>query len=179
MEDVLEFYKEQKVPHVGERLVRKFFKDIKLLSEQPDIGRIVPEFELKYLREWNEKRRKVAKKYRILLRDVEQIILPYEMDYAKHVYHLFVVQVKSDSKKRRFEIRDKLRNFLDSKGIATGLHYPIPLHLQECFKKLGYKQGDFPVCEQLADQGLSLPIFPEIMDEQIEYVANSIKEFFK
>lgn len=134
---------------------------------------------LKYLTEWNEKRRKAAQKYCELLGDVDQIILPKEMPYAKHVYHLFVIQVKSSNKNRRSDVRDKLREFLGSKDIATGLHYPVPLHLQECFKDLGYKKGDFPVTEQLAEQGLSLPIFPEITDEQIEYVANSIKEFFK
>ena len=134
---------------------------------------------LKYLPEWNEQRRRVAQKYHTLLKDVEQIILPVEMDYAKHVYHLFVIQVKTKVSQNRSETRNALQEFLKSKGIATGLHYPVPLHLQECFKDLGYKKGDFPVTEQLAEQGLSLPIFPEITDEQIEYVADSIKEFFK
>lgn len=134
---------------------------------------------LKYLSEWNEQRRRVAQKYRTLLKDVEQIILPNEMDYAKHVYHLFVIQVRAKDSQNRSESRDALQEFLKSKGIATGLHYPVPLHLQECFKDLGYKKGDFPVTEQLAEQGLSLPIFPEITDEQIEYVADSIKEFFR
>lgn len=134
---------------------------------------------LRYLAEWNEKRRMAASKYSTLLKDVEQIILPKEMGYAKHVYHLFVIQVKSKGDNNGSEERDKLREFLTSKNIATGLHYPVPLHLQECFKDLGYKKGDFPVTEQLAEQGLSLPIFPEITDEQIEYVANAIKEFYK
>ena len=134
---------------------------------------------LKYLSKWNEQRRRAAQKYRTLLKDVEQIILPNEMDYAKHVYHLFVIQVKAKDSQNRSEVRDALQEFLKSKEIATGLHYPVPLHLQECFKDLGYKKGDFPVTEQLAEQGLSLPIFPEITDEQIEYVADSIKEFFK
>lgn len=127
---------------------------------------------LKHLPEWTEGRRRVAQKYYEILSDLDTIKLPKEMDYAKHVYHLFVIQVlKKD--------RDDLRNFLNEKGIATGLHYPVPLHLQQCFSHLGYKKGDFPVAETLAERGLSLPIYPEITDEQIEYVANSIKKFYK
>jgi dTDP-4-amino-4,6-dideoxygalactose transaminase len=76
-------------------------------------------------------------------------------------------------------VRDKLQRFLNENGIGTGLHYPIPLHLQPCFKELGYKRGDFPVAEQLAESGLSLPIYPELTDEQIEYVAEKIREFFR
>jgi len=133
---------------------------------------------LKYLHEWTEKRRKVAEKYNELLSDLEYIILPKEMSYAKHVYHLFVIQINKNIK-NRMEIRSKLRSFLNEKGIGTGLHYPTPLHLQPCFKDLGYKAGDFPVSEALAFGGLSLPMYPEMTDEQIEYVSNCIREFFK
>jgi dTDP-4-amino-4,6-dideoxygalactose transaminase len=133
---------------------------------------------LKYLEKWTEERRRVANKYRELLSDLEEIKLPVEMPYAKHVYHLFVIQVNSKPDKRQ-EVRDKLQRFLNENGIGTGLHYPIPLHLQPCFKELGYKRGDFPVVEQLAESGLSLPIYPELTDEQIEYVAEKIREFFR
>ncbi len=133
---------------------------------------------LKYLEEWTEKRRQVAQKYRELLSDLEEIKLPTEMPYAKHVYHLFVIQVNLKPEKRQ-ETRDKLQKFLNDNGIGTGLHYPIPLHLQPCFKELGYKKGDFPVTEQLAEGGLSLPIYPELTDPQIEYVTEKIREFFK
>ncbi|MAT58496.1 MAG: erythromycin biosynthesis sensory transduction protein eryC1 [Ignavibacteriae bacterium] len=127
---------------------------------------------LNHLAEWTEGRRRVAAKYNELLNDVEDILLPKEMDYAKHVYHLFVIQVKNGK-------RDELQKYLGDNGIATGLHYPIPLHLQPCFEHLGYNKGDFPVSEELAEQGLSLPMFAELTDEQIEYVASKIKEFFK
>lgn len=133
---------------------------------------------LKHLQDWTDDRRKVAAKYRELLKDVEQIILPKEMDYAKHVYHLFVVQVENVKGETRNERRDELQKFLTENGIATGLHYPIPLHLQPCFAHLGYKKGDFPVAEELAEQGLSLPMYAELSDEQIEYVVGKIKEFF-
>ena len=126
---------------------------------------------LRHLNNWTEGRRKVAAKYNELLKNVEQIKLPKEMGYSKHVYHLFVIQVFNNK-------RDKLQQFLNDNGVSTGLHYPIPLHLQPCFKELGYKKGDFPVAEDLAEQGLSLPMFPEMKDEQIEYVCEKIKEYF-
>jgi len=130
---------------------------------------------MKYIDKWTDGRRKVAAKYKELLEDFEEIIVPVEMDYAKHVYHLYVIQVRNG----RAEKRDKLAKFLNENSIATGLHYPIPLHLQKCFSDLGYKKGDFPVSEKLAESGLSLPIYPELSDNMIEYVAEKIKEFFK
>lgn len=134
---------------------------------------------LRHLGDWTNGRRRVAKKYVELLKDVEGLKLPKEMDYAKHVYHLFVVQVKSSVSNQRSVVRDELQKFLGENGIATGLHYPIPLHLQPCFSHLGYKKGDFPVTEELAEQGLSLPMYPEMTDEQIGYICDKIKEFFK
>ena len=133
---------------------------------------------LKYLEEWTEKRRNVARKYFNLLSDNRNIILPKEMPYAKHVYHLFVIQIVNDEQGRNLELRNSLAKYLKEKGINTGLHYPIPLHLQECFRYLGYKKGDFPAAEKLADSCLSLPIYPELNDEQIEYVCSNINNFF-
>jgi dTDP-4-amino-4,6-dideoxygalactose transaminase len=83
--------------------------------------------------------------------------------------------VNSGGSKRR----NDLEKFLNDNGVSTGLHYPIPLHLQPCFKYLGYNKGDFPVTEKLAECGLSLPMFPELSDEQIGYVCDSVKKFFK
>ena len=97
----------------------------------------------------------------------------------KHVYHLYVVRVNGKSLEEREETRNKLQSFLSDNGIASGLHYPIPLHLQKCFSHLSYNKGDFPVTEDLAQSGFSLPMFPELKDEQIEYVALKIKEFFR
>ena len=130
---------------------------------------------LKHLDKWTDGRRSVAKKYCELLKDVPFISLPKEMSYAKHVYHLFVIQVSEGGSKRR----DDLAKFLNENGVSTGLHYPIPLHLQPCFKDLGYKKGQFPVTEKLAEYGLSLPMFPELSDEQIVYVCDSVKNFLK
>jgi len=129
---------------------------------------------LKYIENWTAARRNNALKYRNALEGISDIILPVEMNYAKHVYHLFVIRM-ADGK---IETRDRLADFLNDKGISTGLHYPIPLHLQECFKHLGYKKGDFPVSENLGRTGLSLPMFAELTDDQIAYVASSIAGFF-
>ncbi len=126
---------------------------------------------LKYLNKWTDGRRRVAAKYNELLKDVEQIVLPKEMEYAKHVYHLFVIKVRNNK-------REELAQYLNNNGISTGLHYPIPLHLQPCFAELGYKKGDFPETEELAESCLSLPMFPELNDEQINFICKEIKTYF-
>ncbi len=133
---------------------------------------------LKHLDKWTDGRRRVAAKYRELLRDLKNIKVPVEMPYAKHVYHLYVIQVRSGDKQNDNQKRDALQKYLGDNGISTGLHYPIPLHVQPCFRDLNYKKGDFPVTEQLAETGLSLPMYPELKDEQVEYVCSKIKEFF-
>ncbi|NWF90112.1 MAG: DegT/DnrJ/EryC1/StrS family aminotransferase [Ignavibacteriaceae bacterium] len=129
---------------------------------------------LKHLNKWTNGRRNVAQKYNELLKKTDAITLPKEMSYAKHVYHLFVIKVNNGGSQKR----DELAQYLNSKGISTGLHYPIPLHLQPCFRNLGYKKGQFPVTESLAETGISLPMYPEITDEQIGYVCESINQFF-
>lgn len=125
---------------------------------------------MNYIDQWTDKRRAAAGKYRTALHDVKQIVLPKEMPYGKHVYHLYVILA---------ERRDELMNHLSKEGVATGLHYPEPLHLQECFTHLGYKRGDFPNTETFAKKLLSLPMFPELTDEQIQYVAASVKRFYQ
>ena len=134
---------------------------------------------LKYLAGWTDERRRVAAKYNELLGKIEHVSVPVELPYSKHVYHLYVIRVNGKNLEKREETRNKLQSFLSDNGIASGLHYPIPLHLQKCFNHLGYKKGDFPVSEDLAQSGLSLPMFAELKDEQIEYVALKIKEFFQ
>ena len=129
---------------------------------------------LKHLDKWTEGRRKVAAMYNSLLKDVEQIKLPLELEYAKHVYHLFVIQIKSGVSQQR----DSLAKYLNERGVSTGLHYPIPLHIQPCFSELKYKKGDFPITEKLAESGLSLPMYPELSEEQIKYVCDCVRDFF-
>jgi len=124
---------------------------------------------MKHIGEWTEMRRKNAERYNALL-DEMKVITPSELEGVKHVYHLYVVRVKN---------RDKLQNFLKENGIGTGLHYPIPLHLTQAYAHLGYKKGDFPVAEKLANEILSLPMYPELTKEQIEYVCEKIKAFYR
>jgi len=124
---------------------------------------------IKYIEEWTEKRRKNAGFYNELMEKFDAV-LPYEADYGKHVYHIYGIRVKN---------RDALRDFLGKKGIATGIHYPIPLHLQKAYSFMGIKKGSFPVSEKVADEILSLPMYPELSEEQIGHITDSIKEFFK
>jgi dTDP-4-amino-4,6-dideoxygalactose transaminase len=121
---------------------------------------------LNHLDCWNEARRNAAQRYNELLAG-SGLTLPFEMPYGRHVYHLYVVQA---------EDREALRQQLSAAGIETGLHYPLPLHLQEAYKALGYEKGSFPVSEHLAERAVSLPMHPGLTKEQIEYVASVIQE---
>ena len=123
---------------------------------------------MQYIAEWTEKRQENARLYNELLDGVESIQTPKEMLNTSCVYHLYVIQTDD---------RDGLREYLEQNGISTGIHYPISLHLQEAYKNLEYKEGDFPVAERAAKRILSLPMFPELTEEQISYVCEKIKEY--
>ncbi len=125
---------------------------------------------LRRLARWNEARRRHAGRYREALADVAEVRLPLEVPYAKHVYHLFVV---------RAERRDALQSRLAERGIATGLHYPLPLHLQNAYRHLGLGPGAFPVTERAGETILSLPMFPELTDAQLCRVVETIREFYR
>lgn len=122
---------------------------------------------LRHLDGWNEKRRNVAASYYDNLKDL-QIKLPVTMADRNHVYHLFVIETDN---------RDELLQFMSQKEIFCGIHYPIPLHLQGAYRELGYKSGDFPVSERSASRILSLPVYPELIKEEINYVKTVINEF--
>lgn len=134
---------------------------------------------LKHLNDWTNERRNAAAKYNEGLKGLDSVITPKEMSYAKHVYHLYVIQLNAGSLDKSNQLRDKLKDYLTEKEISVGLHYPIPLHQQKCFQGLGYKKGDFPSSERIAEAGLSLPMFPELSDEQINYVVENIRNFIK
>lgn len=123
---------------------------------------------LKYLDQWNMKRARNAKLYTSILKGLP-VITPLTNPDRTHVYHLYVIRTKS---------RDKLASFLKTNGISTGIHYPIPIHLQKAYRDLGYKKGDFPVTETLAKEMLSLPMYSELTRKQIKRVTDSIKSFF-
>lgn len=125
---------------------------------------------LKRLAAWNAARYEAAQEYRRLLAGLaDKVALPEERADSTHVYHLYVVRVRE---------RERLQNFLQEKGVSTGIHYPIPIHLLPAYKSLGYGKGDFPVTERYADEILSLPMYPEITKEQIAYTAHCMEDFY-
>jgi dTDP-4-amino-4,6-dideoxygalactose transaminase len=119
---------------------------------------------LRHLEAWTEARRSRAAIYRRLLAG-SSAGLPSERPGSRHVYHLFVIRVPE---------RDLVRSRLSQSGVQTGVHYPIPVHLQPAYRDLGYVQGDFPVCEAAAAEVLSLPMFPELTESQIEQVVDAV-----
>lgn len=124
---------------------------------------------LKHLDKWNEARRKNAQIYTSLLNGLaDDILTPKEMPWARHVWHLYVIRTKR---------RDELQKYLREFEVFASIHYPISIHLQPAFSDLGYKKGDFPITEKVADEILSLPMYPELQQQQIEYVVEKIKEF--
>jgi dTDP-4-amino-4,6-dideoxygalactose transaminase len=123
---------------------------------------------LKRLKDWNQARREKAAYYSKSLKKISDVQIPFEADFATSVYHLYVILLDD---------RGGLQQFLAEKDISTGLHYPVPLHLQKAYKHFEYKKGDFPVAEQAAKRLLSLPMFPELTNHQINYVVEYIKEF--
>ncbi len=124
---------------------------------------------LKYLKEWIEERRRIATLYQEALKNIGDIILPQIAEGADHVYHLYVIRTR---------YRDQLQQYLSDAGIGTLIHYPIPPHLQDAYKYLGYKKGDFPVAEEIAETCLSLPLWPGLSKEQIFEVSNVMCKFF-
>ncbi|HKS28035.1 MAG TPA: DegT/DnrJ/EryC1/StrS family aminotransferase, partial [Pyrinomonadaceae bacterium] len=121
---------------------------------------------LRHLDRWNELRREHAARYNSLLEGAG-LVLPKEMSYSRHVYHLYVVQAEG---------RDALQANLTERGVQTGIHYPVPIHLQPAYAFLGHTRGSFPETERQAERVLSLPMFPELTDEQINTVAENIHE---
>jgi len=125
---------------------------------------------LKHLATWNDARRKNAQLYDSLLADVDDIITPVQADYGRHVYHVYAIRTRN---------RDELISALAEKDIFCGIHYPVPIHLQEAYKFLGYKKGGFPVAERCAEEFISLPMFAELSQEQINKVCHEVRCYRK
>jgi dTDP-4-amino-4,6-dideoxygalactose transaminase len=121
---------------------------------------------LKRLDDFNSSRRRLAGVYNEMFKSAgDKIIVPKEADYAKHVYHLYVIRVKN---------RDAVVAGLKERGVPTLVHYPIPIHLQEAFSDLGYKKGSLPITEKICDEIISLPMFPEMTEEEVRYAAGQV-----
>jgi dTDP-4-amino-4,6-dideoxygalactose transaminase len=124
---------------------------------------------LRHLANWNESRRSLAHRYHQVLAEAKDLVVtPIEASWTKGVYHLYVVRVQE---------RKAFQAFLAEGGIGSGIHYPIPLHLQKAYQCLGYKTGDFPVTERVAAEIVSLPMFPQLTHLQQDEIANKVKEF--
>lgn len=121
---------------------------------------------LRKLEAWNNMRRKAAGIYDEFFKNIDGIIIPHAANSLRHVYHVYAIRVKK---------RDKIARALQERGIVAIIHYPIPLHLQIAYKDLGYKRGDFPVAETVAQEILSLPMYPHIEKKQIKFVTDTIK----
>ncbi len=128
---------------------------------------------LAHLEDWNNRRRQASDLYRKKLSNIPEVAAPSEADYARHIYHLFEIATPST------ETRCEIQKFLGNRAVQTGLHYPVPVHLQPAYASLGHKSGDFPNCEKAAGELLSLPMFPELTEEQIIYICDLIREFFE
>lgn len=136
-------------------------------SRLDEIQAAILRVKLRKLDDWNDSRREHARFYNEQLKDTE-LVTPFEAKNVKHIYHLYILQSEN---------RTELINYLKEKGIATGIYYPIPLHLQKAYKFLGYKEGDLPNAEYLSHRTFAIPMFAELTDEEKEYIVDTLKGF--
>lgn len=122
---------------------------------------------LPLLEKVNDNRRSIANKYLAGINN-PKVILPFVPDYAVPVWHIFGIRCKR---------RTELENFLNDAGIGTNKHYPIPMHLQDCYKDLGFKEGDFPIAEEISSSELSIPMYYGMTDDEVQYVIDKVNEF--
>jgi len=149
---------------------KKYYHDVEGYNGRLDaIQAAFLRIKLKHLPKWNEQRRDRAQIYGDFFTELESAIVPLAAPWAKAVYHLYVIRV---------EDRDDLVAKLAADNIGTGIHYPIPLHLQKAYGNLGYKEGDFPVSERLAKEIASLPMYPDLTDAQQSRVCEAVRQIF-
>ena len=149
----------------------KYYNQVKGINSRLDeVQAAFLSVKLNYLNKWTGQRKSLAKVYLELLSPIADIILPKTADKADHVYHIFLVRTHK---------RNELQAYLSSAGIGTLIHYPVPPHLQEAYKELNYKKGDFPIAEEIANTALSLPLYPGMSIEEISYICGEIKSFFE
>jgi dTDP-4-amino-4,6-dideoxygalactose transaminase len=148
--------------------VRKYFHDrVGWNCRMDGIQGAVLRIKLRYLEAGNQHRRAHAARYDAALGEVEGVVTPVNASYASHVYHVYAIRVNQ---------RDEVMKCLADQGIATGIHYPVPVHLQEAYRSLGYGQGAYPIAERCAAEFVSLPMYPELTGAQLEIVIGGVKE---
>ncbi len=146
------------------------YERIGINSRLDSLQAAILEVKLKYIEKHIQARQQAASFYDEQLKGIEELKIPTRVPYSTHTFHQYTIQS---------EKRDELKNFLAGKGIPSMVYYPKALHLQEAYKHLGYKQGDFSVAEKLSQTVLSLPMHTELGEEQLEYIVNMIKKFFE
>jgi dTDP-4-amino-4,6-dideoxygalactose transaminase len=127
---------------------------------------------LKYLENWTEKRRRNAAIYNDNLKDIGGIVIPFEPEHVRSVYYVYVIRVSAGK-------RNKLQAYLQEEGISTGIYYPIALPMLKAYSKMGYKTSDFPESVKASEEILSLPLYPELEEQQIVFISDKIKHFFQ
>lgn len=131
---------------------------------------VVLNIKLKYLENFNNKRAHIAQIYEEILGGCKEIIIPKEVDKCKHVWHQYAIRSKQ---------KDDMGKFLAENGVSSAAFYPVPLHLQKAFNYLGYKEGDLPIAEMITKQTVCLPIYPELREEEVRFVAETVKSFYE
>ena len=147
--------------------IKRSYHSMGYNSRLDDLHAGILSVKLKKIDDWSDRRREVAAMFTAGLKDTG-LKLPYEKPGYRHVYHLYVIRVPQ---------RDALQAYLHEQGIGAAIHYPVPIHLQPFYADDGFREGQFPVTEQVCDEILSLPMFPEMTEEQVRYVANQVIEF--
>jgi dTDP-4-amino-4,6-dideoxygalactose transaminase len=153
--------------------VRYLHEAVGINSRLDALQAAVLHVKLKHLDEWTEGRRRNAERYQRLFAQaqlLDRVLLPVSVPGNVHVYNQYTVRVRQ---------RDDLRNYLKQKGIGSEVYYPLPMHLQNCYHGLGYHKGSFPVSERAAEEVLSLPIYPELTEDQQAYVVQTVTDFFR
>ena len=151
-----------------------FHDEIGINSRLDALQAAILDIKLKHLESWNNERRKIADYYKLLFKTndlTEFITAPAELENNYHIYHQYVIRVKSR--------RDDLMNYLNERGFAVRVYYPLSLHLQPCFKYLNYHEGDFPESEKLSREVLALPVFPGLKASEQEELITNIADFFR
>jgi dTDP-4-amino-4,6-dideoxygalactose transaminase len=155
---------------------KKYYHDrVGINSRLDSLQAAILRVKFRYLDEWSRARRHNAQRYRALFDDAglvssNAVRLPVESSSALHVYNQFVIRVGR---------RDELRAYLTERGVGTEIYYPVPLHMQTCFKDLGHHQGDFPESERAAQEALAIPVYPELRETAQIYVVETIASFYR
>lgn len=150
----------------------KYYHDtIGVNSRLDSIQAAILQVKLKYLDKYNKARQSVADYYDNIFKDINEIEIPSRNKASSHIFHQYTIKVKN-------EFRDELKKYLQDKAIPAMIYYPVPMHLQKAYANLGYKEGDFPVTEELCKSVLSLPIHTEMKEEELKYITETVKTFF-